>query len=63
MSEMSPTSRALAFWVVRIGIAALLVVALAAWRGPDPILWWLWAGYAVLSLVTTTIIIRRGGGR
>ena len=57
---MTATQRALAFWVVRVGIAALLVIGLRAWQGPDPVLWWLWAGYAALSLVTTTILIRRG---
>ncbi|MEM7488318.1 MAG: hypothetical protein AAF390_04245 [Pseudomonadota bacterium] len=57
---MSPVTRALAFWVVRVGIALLLVIALQAWRGPDPVLWWLAAGYAVLSLLTTILLIRRG---
>jgi hypothetical protein len=56
---MTPTTRALAFWILRIGIAALLVVALGAWQGPDPVLWWLWGGYAVLSLLTTIVLIRR----
>ncbi|MEM9796161.1 MAG: hypothetical protein AAF919_06710 [Pseudomonadota bacterium] len=58
---MTPTTRALVFWVLRVGIAVLLVIALQAWRGPDPILWWLAAGYALLSFVTTLILIRRGG--
>ncbi|WGH80095.1 hypothetical protein [Jannaschia ovalis] len=57
---MTPTTRALAFWLLRIGIAALLVVALVAYRGPDPVLWWLWAGYAVLSFGVTLVLIRRG---
>lgn len=56
---VTPTTRALAFWVVRVGIALLLVVALQAWRGPDPVLWWLAAGYAALSLLTTILLIRR----
>lgn len=58
---MTPTTRALAFWIVRVGIAVLLVIALQAWRGPDPFLWWLASGYAVLSAITTAILIRRGG--
>ncbi|MEM7645064.1 MAG: hypothetical protein AAF366_21510 [Pseudomonadota bacterium] len=56
---MSPTARALAFWVIRVAIALLLVIALQAWRGPDPVLWALASGYAALSLVTTLILIRR----
>ncbi len=56
---MTPTRRALAFWVIRVAIAALLVIALQAWRGPDPILWWLAGGYALLSLLTTIVLISR----
>ena len=48
------------FWLMRVAIAVLLVIALQAWQGPDPLLWWLAAGYAVLSLVTTLVLIRRG---
>ena len=59
---MTPTRRAVAFWVLRVGIAVILVILLQAWRGPDPVLWWLAAGYAVLSALTTWVLIRRGGG-
>lgn len=59
---MSPTRRSIAFWIVRVGIAALIVIVLQAWRGPDPILWWLWLGYAALSAFTTYMIINRRGG-
>ncbi len=56
---MSPQGRAVAFWLVRVAIAAGLVLALHAWRGPDPLLWYLAAGYAALSAVTTWFLIRR----
>lgn len=53
-------TRALSFWILRVAIAGLLALGLAAWQGPDPLLGWLWVGYALLSAVTTTILIRRG---
>jgi hypothetical protein len=56
---MDPTRRAIAFWILRVGIAVLLVILIQAWRGPDPFLWWLWGGYAVLSGITTIVLIRR----
>jgi hypothetical protein len=56
---MTPTTRALAFWLLRVAIAGALLLALRAWQGPDPVLPWLWAGYAALSLVTTLVLIRR----
>jgi|GEM_PF-5672433 len=56
---MTPTTRAYAFWLLRVAIAVALVLAIHAWRGPDPFLWWLAAGYGVLSFVTTTILVRR----
>ncbi|MEL6586384.1 MAG: hypothetical protein AAFY65_13600 [Pseudomonadota bacterium] len=56
---MSPARRAIAFWIIRVGIAALLVIALQAWRGPDPMLWWLAAAYAVISGFTTYLVVRR----
>ena len=59
---MTPTARALAFWILRVALAGLLVLALRAWQGPDPVLWWLWGGYAVISLLTTALIIRRNAG-
>ncbi|MCK0168168.1 hypothetical protein MWU52_11440 [Jannaschia sp. S6380] len=55
---MTPTTRALAFWLVRVGIAVVLVLAIRAWRGPDPMLWWLAGGYALISLFTTWMMIR-----
>ncbi|UWQ18035.1 hypothetical protein [Jannaschia sp. M317] len=58
---MTPTRRAIAFWLIRVAIAVILVLVLQAWQGPDPILWYLAAGYAVLSAVTTAILIRRNG--
>ncbi|MBM2575116.1 hypothetical protein JQC91_02255 [Jannaschia sp. Os4] len=60
---MTPTRRAIAFWILRVGIAVILVILLQAWRGPDPMLWWLAAGYAAISLFTTYMVIRsrRGG--
>ncbi|MGB3408031.1 MAG: hypothetical protein WBA67_11105 [Jannaschia sp.] len=57
---MALTRRAIAFWIVRVAIAILLVLALQAWRGPDPVLWYLAAGYVTLSAFTTWIMIRRG---
>lgn len=56
---MTPTRRAIAFWIIRVAIAVLLVLILQAWQGPDPVLWYLAAGYAALSAVTTFILIRR----
>ena len=56
---MSPAARAVAFWALRVAIAVALVAALQAWRGPDPVLWWLALGYAILSAVTTWMLIRR----
>lgn len=56
---MDPTRRAIAFWIVRVAIAVLLVIALQAWRGPDPMLWWIAAAYAVISGLTTWVLIRR----
>ena len=56
---MTPAKRALAFWLIRVGLAIVFVILLQAWRGPDPILWWLAAGYAALSLLTTILLIRR----
>ena len=58
---MTPTTRALAFWIVRVGLAVILVLVLQAWRGPDPVLWGLAAGYAALSAFTTWVLIRRSG--
>ncbi|GIT91307.1 hypothetical protein JANAI62_17630 [Jannaschia pagri] len=57
---MTPTNRAIAFWLIRVGIAVVLVIALQAWQGPDPVLWYLAAGYAAISAFTTYILIRRG---
>ena len=56
---MTPTRRAIAFWLIRVAIAVILVLVLQAWQGPDPILWYLAAGYAVLSAFTTYILIKR----
>ena len=56
---MSPTRRAIAFWIVRVAIAVVLVLILQAWKGPDPVLWYLAAGYAAISAFTTFILIRR----
>ena len=56
---MTPTRRAIAFWFIRVAIAVLLVLGLQAWRGPDPVLWYLAAAYAAISAVTTLILIRR----
>lgn len=56
---MTPTRRAIAFWIIRVAIAVILVLVLQAWQGPDPVLWYLAAGYAALSAVTTFILIRR----
>ncbi|SFJ39954.1 hypothetical protein [Jannaschia pohangensis] len=56
---MSPIRRTLAFWIVRVAIAVILVIVLQAWHGPDPFLWYLAAGYAVISGFTTFILIRR----
>ncbi|KIT14222.1 hypothetical protein [Jannaschia aquimarina] len=55
---MTPTTRAFAFWLIRVGIAVALVIAIQAWRGPDPLLWWLAAIYTVISLFTTLMILR-----
>ena len=63
MPDLSPTARALVFWLLRVALAALLVLALRAWQGPDPILWWLWLAYAAISLFTTAMLIRSGRGR
>ena len=46
---MTPTRRALAFWIVRVRIAVMLVIVLQAWRGPVPVLWRLALSYAALS--------------
>lgn len=56
---MTPTRRAITFWIIRVAIAVLLVIALQAWQGPDPMLWYLASGYAVLSAFTTWLLIRR----
>lgn len=58
---MTPTRRAIAFWLIRVAIAVLLVIGIQAWRGHDPMLWWLAAGYVAISAVTTMILLRRGG--
>ena len=55
---MTPTRRALAFWVLRVALALILVIVLQAWRGPDPVLWWLAGLYAAISLFTTLMILR-----
>ncbi|PWJ22067.1 hypothetical protein [Jannaschia seohaensis] len=55
---MDPTKRAIAFWIVRVAIAVLLVIALQAWQGPDPLLWYLAAAYAVISAFVTLMLIR-----
>ncbi|MFO6464820.1 hypothetical protein [uncultured Jannaschia sp.] len=55
---MTPTTRAIAFWLLRVGLAVLLVIGLQAWRGPDPMLWYLVAGYALISAFTTYMIVR-----
>ena len=57
---MTPTRRAIAFWILRVIVAVILVVALQAWRGPDPLLWYLAAIYAAISAFTTWMMIRRG---
>ncbi|WP_179378220.1 hypothetical protein [Jannaschia marina] len=57
---MTPTRRAIAFWIIRVAIAVILVLALQAWRGPDPVLWYLAAIYAAISAFTTYLLIRRG---
>lgn len=56
---MTNTRRALLFWLIRVVFAIVLVVVLQAWQGPNPMLWWLAAGYAVLSAITTAILIRK----
>ncbi|SDZ42199.1 hypothetical protein SAMN05444004_11410 [Jannaschia faecimaris] len=56
---MTPTRRAIAFWIIRVAIAVILVLILQAWRGPDPVLWYLAAGYAAISAFTTYVIIKR----
>jgi hypothetical protein len=56
---MDPARRAIAFWILRVAVAVLLVILLQAWTGPDPVLWWLAAGYALLSAITTWVLIRR----
>jgi LPXTG-motif cell wall-anchored protein len=56
---MDPNRRAIAFWILRVGIAVVLVILLQAWTGPDPVLWWLAVGYALLSGLTTWVLIRR----
>ena len=55
---MTPTTRAIAFWLLRVGIAVIIVILLQAWRGPDPMLWWLAAFYAAISAFTTYMIHR-----
>ena len=60
---MTPTARAIAFWILRVAVAVLLVLVLRAWQGPDPVLWWLWGGYAAISLLTTLFVIRRNADR
>ena len=55
---MTPITRAIAFWLVRVGIAVVLVIVLQAWRGPDPMLWWLALAYAAISAFTTYMLIR-----
>ncbi|WP_308916074.1 hypothetical protein [Jannaschia sp. LMIT008] len=57
---MTPVQRAILFWAIRVAIAVALVVAVQAIRGPDPFLWWLAAGYTVLTTITTLILLRRG---
>lgn len=56
---MTPTRRAIAFWILRVAIAVILVLILQAWQGPDPLLWYLAAIYAAISAFTTFILIRR----
>ncbi len=56
---MSPVRRAIAFWLIRVAIAVVLVLILQAWRGPDPVLWYLAAGYAAISGFTTYLLVRR----
>ncbi|WP_167766880.1 hypothetical protein [Jannaschia formosa] len=57
---MSPTRRAIAFWIIRVAIAVFLVILLQAWAGPDPVLWYAAGVYAVLSGLLTLFLIRRG---
>jgi hypothetical protein len=56
---MSPTRRAIAFWLIRVALAVIMVLVIQAWRGPDPVLWYLAAAYAAISAVTTFFLIRR----
>lgn len=57
---MTPTNRAILFWLIRVSLAILLVFALEAYRGPNPTLWYLAAGYVVLSAFMTFLMTRRG---
>ncbi|MDB2407152.1 hypothetical protein N9W17_01290 [Jannaschia sp.] len=56
---MDPNRRAIAFWIVRVAIAVLLVILLQAWRGPNPVLWYAAAAYALIAGLITLILIRR----
>jgi len=57
---MDTTKRAIAFWIFRVAIAVLLVIGLQAWKGPDPMLWYLAAIYAAVSGLVTFMLIRKG---
>jgi Na+-driven multidrug efflux pump len=56
---MDPARRAIAFWIIRVAIAVILVIVLQAVGGPNEMLWWAAAAYALVSGLVTLFMVRR----